>query len=96
MRRSLLGGSTRPVRPRRALGSAPKHARVGGRPDRESERPGRLAWPLLANTRHVGAAHQVTQIAALRPRRAAPFDGWFRPDRSQVELVAGRRLRTDR
>jgi hypothetical protein len=65
--RSRLGGSTRPVWRRRALGFKPKHARAGRWPDRESESPGRLAWPLLANTRHVGARPQVAEIAAKQP-----------------------------
>jgi hypothetical protein len=58
-----LGGSIRPFRPRRALGSVPKHARAGGRPDRESEPPGRLAWPLLAGTSCPAAERQVAGVA---------------------------------
>jgi hypothetical protein len=72
------GASMRPVRPARTLGSVPKHARTSDRPDRESKRPGRLAWPLLAKTRHVGARHQVAEIAALQLRRVARFTFWPR------------------
>ena len=92
MRRSLLGASMRPVRPARTLGSVRKHARAGDRADRESKRPGRLAWPLPPNTRHVGAGPQVAEIAAKGPPELARHRWLLPAARSHLELGAKRRF----